>query len=208
MGLTVRERKTLLRKRAARYRESTKKQKVKMLDEFIHATDYSRKHVGWIQSNCGRKRVARRRARRNGRRTPAKETKKADGKFSLSAEATITSCSQRSASCAAFTFAISGRNNTFSSSDFAASIDCSGGWEFLSSWSTVFSTQTMSCLLKLTTKGIVWLFRMEAQPTARIGLYARQKSVPGRTPSISFWQEKHAFKHGDLNVRRSAGFRS
>ena len=57
MGLTVSERKALIRKHATRYRKSTKKQKSKILDEFVHSTDYSRKYASWILRNWGKKRI-------------------------------------------------------------------------------------------------------------------------------------------------------
>ena len=57
MGLTVSERKALIRKHAKRYRKSTKKQKGRILEEFVHSTDYSRKYAGWILRNWGTKRI-------------------------------------------------------------------------------------------------------------------------------------------------------
>ena len=57
MGLTVSEKRALIRKHAARYRKSTKKQKGKILDEFVHSTDYSRKYASWILRNWGKKRI-------------------------------------------------------------------------------------------------------------------------------------------------------
>ena len=57
MGLTVSERKALIRKHAKRYRKSTKKQKGRILEEFVYSTDYSRKYAGWILRNWGTKRI-------------------------------------------------------------------------------------------------------------------------------------------------------
>lgn len=56
MGLTMRERKAVIRQTAARYRRSSKKQKGKILDEFVEITGYNRKYAGWILRNWGKKR--------------------------------------------------------------------------------------------------------------------------------------------------------
>jgi hypothetical protein len=57
MGLTMSEKKALTRQTAARYRKSGKKQKGKILDEFVAATGYTRKYAGWILRNVGKKRI-------------------------------------------------------------------------------------------------------------------------------------------------------
>lgn len=57
MGLTMSERKALTKQTAVRYRKSSKKQKGKILDEFVAATGYTRKYAGWILRNLGTKRI-------------------------------------------------------------------------------------------------------------------------------------------------------
>ena len=57
MGLTMSEKKALTRQTAARYRRSTKKQKGKILDEFVAATNATRKYASWILRNWGKKRI-------------------------------------------------------------------------------------------------------------------------------------------------------
>ncbi len=57
MGLTMREKKALSRQTAARYRRSGKKQKGRILDEFVASTGYTRKYAGWILRNWGRRRT-------------------------------------------------------------------------------------------------------------------------------------------------------
>jgi hypothetical protein len=59
MGLTMRERKAVIKQTAARYRRSSKKQKGKILDEFIAITGYNRKYAGWVLRNWGKKRYIR-----------------------------------------------------------------------------------------------------------------------------------------------------
>jgi hypothetical protein len=51
------ERKALTKQTAVRYRKSTKKQKGKILDEFVAATGYTRKYAGWILRSLGKKRI-------------------------------------------------------------------------------------------------------------------------------------------------------
>ncbi len=57
MGLTMSERKALTKQTAVRYRKSEKKQKGKILDEFVAATGYTRKYAGWILCNVGKKKI-------------------------------------------------------------------------------------------------------------------------------------------------------
>ncbi len=59
MGLTMRERKAVIKQTAARYRRSSKKQKAKILDEFVEITRYNRRYAGWILRNWGKKRYIR-----------------------------------------------------------------------------------------------------------------------------------------------------
>ena len=55
----MRERKAVIKQTAARYRRSSKKQKAKILYEFIEITGYNRKYAGWILRNWGKKRYIR-----------------------------------------------------------------------------------------------------------------------------------------------------
>jgi len=57
MGLTMSERKALTKQTAVRYRKSAKKQKGKILDEFVAATGYTRKYAGWVLCNVGKKKI-------------------------------------------------------------------------------------------------------------------------------------------------------
>lgn len=59
MGLTMRERKAVIKQTAARYRRSSKKQKAKILDEFVETTGYNRRYAGWILRNWYKKRYIR-----------------------------------------------------------------------------------------------------------------------------------------------------
>ena len=59
MGLTMSERKALTSQTAARYRKSTKKEKGKILDEFVAATDHTRKYASWLLRNWGKKTLVR-----------------------------------------------------------------------------------------------------------------------------------------------------
>lgn len=59
MGLTMRERKAVIKQTATRYRRSKKKQRGKILDEFVETTGYNRKYAGWILRNWGMKRYIR-----------------------------------------------------------------------------------------------------------------------------------------------------
>jgi hypothetical protein len=56
MGLSMGERKAVTNQVAARYRKASKKEKGKMLDEFVALTGYNRKYAIWILCNWGRKR--------------------------------------------------------------------------------------------------------------------------------------------------------
>jgi len=57
MGLTMSERKALTKQTAVRYRKSGKKQKGKILEEFVASTGYTRKYAGWILRNLGKRRI-------------------------------------------------------------------------------------------------------------------------------------------------------
>ena len=57
MGLTMSEKKALTSQTAARYRKSGKKEKGKILDEFVASTGYTRKYAGWILCNLGKRRI-------------------------------------------------------------------------------------------------------------------------------------------------------
>mgnify|MGYP005633840609 FL=1 len=59
MGLTMNERKALTAQTAARYRRSTKKEKGRILDEFVAATDHTRKYSSWLLRNWGKKTIVR-----------------------------------------------------------------------------------------------------------------------------------------------------
>ncbi|HEY6332362.1 MAG TPA: hypothetical protein VI756_23760 [Blastocatellia bacterium] len=50
MGLTMREKKALVKAMASRYRRSTKKQKKKILDEFVESTEYNRSYASLVLS--------------------------------------------------------------------------------------------------------------------------------------------------------------
>ncbi|MBA7570913.1 hypothetical protein ES708_12669 [subsurface metagenome] len=50
MGLTMRERKAVIKQTAARYRRSSKKQKAKILNEFVEITGYNRTGRGRFSS--------------------------------------------------------------------------------------------------------------------------------------------------------------
>jgi hypothetical protein len=52
------ERKAVIKETAARYRRSSKKQRGKILDEFVEITGYNRKYTGWILRNWGLKRYS------------------------------------------------------------------------------------------------------------------------------------------------------
>ena len=59
MGLSMGKKKAVTNQIAARYRKAVKKEKGKMLDEFVALTGYNRKYAIWILSNWGRKRYCR-----------------------------------------------------------------------------------------------------------------------------------------------------
>ena len=59
MGLTMKERKALINQTATRYRRSSKKEKGKILDEFVLTTGYTRKYASWILRLWGTKRYVR-----------------------------------------------------------------------------------------------------------------------------------------------------
>ena len=55
MGLTMSERKAVTRQTSSRYQKACKKEKGKILDEFIELTYYSRKYASWILTTWGKK---------------------------------------------------------------------------------------------------------------------------------------------------------
>ncbi|VUT26916.1 MAG: Integrase core domain protein [Candidatus Methanolliviera sp. GoM_oil] len=59
MGLTMRERKSVIKETANRYRKSSKKEKGRILDEFIQLTQYKRNYAGWILRNYGKEILCR-----------------------------------------------------------------------------------------------------------------------------------------------------
>lgn len=54
MGLTMHEKKSLTLEVARRYRKAKKKEKSRMLDEFVATTRYNRVYASWLLSNWGR----------------------------------------------------------------------------------------------------------------------------------------------------------
>jgi len=56
MGLSMSERRSVTRVTSRRYGQASKKEKTKILDEFVQTTGYHRKYAGWILSNWGKKR--------------------------------------------------------------------------------------------------------------------------------------------------------
>lgn len=54
--LTMSERKVLTRNTASRYRRASKKEKGKILDEFIALTELNRQYASWFLSYWGKKR--------------------------------------------------------------------------------------------------------------------------------------------------------
>jgi hypothetical protein len=54
MGLTMNERKSLVRETARRYQRAGKKQKGYILEEFLHSTGYNRKYAIHILANEGK----------------------------------------------------------------------------------------------------------------------------------------------------------
>lgn len=54
MGLTIRERKAVIKETCKRYRQATKKEKGEILDEFIILTGYKRNYASWILRNWGK----------------------------------------------------------------------------------------------------------------------------------------------------------
>ena len=49
------ERRVLVRSVSGRYRRSSKKEKSRLLDEFVEATGYSRCYAAWLLNQQGRK---------------------------------------------------------------------------------------------------------------------------------------------------------
>jgi hypothetical protein len=56
MGLTMSERKAVLRQTSSRYQKASKKEKGRILDEFVRLTGYNRKYASWILTTWGKKR--------------------------------------------------------------------------------------------------------------------------------------------------------
>ena len=61
MGLTMRERQSLVRENASRYQKASKKQKRIILDEFIHSTGYHRTYASYLLSHHGKRVIVARR---------------------------------------------------------------------------------------------------------------------------------------------------
>jgi hypothetical protein len=57
MGLTMRERHAVVRELTTRYQKGTKKQRGRLLDEFVHLTGYSRCYAASVLRNCGKKQM-------------------------------------------------------------------------------------------------------------------------------------------------------
>jgi hypothetical protein len=57
MGLTMREKRSITRETALRYRKSDKKGKKTILDEFVRTTEYNRKYAIHLLSNWGKEQV-------------------------------------------------------------------------------------------------------------------------------------------------------
>ena len=59
MGLTMREKKAITKEVAKRYRKARKKEKGRMLEEFVATTGYNRTYASWLLSNWYREDVWR-----------------------------------------------------------------------------------------------------------------------------------------------------
>jgi hypothetical protein len=57
MGLTMRERQAVTRELTARFRKATKKERGRMLDEFVQLTGYNRVYAAYVLRSCGRPEV-------------------------------------------------------------------------------------------------------------------------------------------------------
>ncbi len=57
MGLTMRERQAVTRELTTRFRKATKKERGRMLDEFVHLTGYNRVYAAYVLRSCGRPEV-------------------------------------------------------------------------------------------------------------------------------------------------------
>ena len=55
MGLEMRVKRAILRELARRYQRGRKKEKTRVLEEFIGLTGYNRSYGSWLLGNCGRK---------------------------------------------------------------------------------------------------------------------------------------------------------
>jgi len=64
MGLTMRERQAVTRELTARFRRATKKERGRMLDEFVQLTGYNRVYAAYVLRRCGRPEVRTVRGRR------------------------------------------------------------------------------------------------------------------------------------------------
>ena len=59
MRLTMRERQSLVRVSASRYQKGSKKEKRKILDEFVQTTGYHRTYASYLLSRQGKKVVVK-----------------------------------------------------------------------------------------------------------------------------------------------------
>lgn len=57
MGLSMRERHAIVRELAPRFQQATKKERGRMLDEFVQLTGYTRCYAAFVLRNCGRKQL-------------------------------------------------------------------------------------------------------------------------------------------------------
>lgn len=55
MGLDMRTKKTITKELAQRYQKARKKERKKILNEFVSLTGYNRSYASWLLRNCGRK---------------------------------------------------------------------------------------------------------------------------------------------------------
>ena len=60
MGLTMRERQSLVRENASRYQTASKRQKKTVLDELVHSTGYHRTYASYLLSHHGKRVVVAR----------------------------------------------------------------------------------------------------------------------------------------------------
>lgn len=57
MGLTMRERHAITRELTSRFQKATKKERGRMLDEFVQLTDYTRSYAAFILRTCGKRQL-------------------------------------------------------------------------------------------------------------------------------------------------------